>query len=38
MHPDQQALKTMVLNAGFYRCEVHNFTGGIVALHKGFKA
>ena len=35
MHPDQDSLKAMVLNAGFARCEVHNFTGGIVALHKG---
>lgn len=38
MHPDQDSLKAMVLNAGFARCEVHNFTGGIVALHKGLKA
>ncbi|MFA5494165.1 MAG: bifunctional demethylmenaquinone methyltransferase/2-methoxy-6-polyprenyl-1,4-benzoquinol methylase UbiE [Porticoccaceae bacterium] len=37
MHPDQEALKTMMENAGFARCEYHNLTGGIVALHKGIK-
>jgi demethylmenaquinone methyltransferase / 2-methoxy-6-polyprenyl-1,4-benzoquinol methylase len=37
MHPDQDTLKAMVLAAGFARCEIQNLTGGIVALHKGFK-
>ena len=37
MHPDQATLKTMMENAGFERCTYHNMTGGIVALHKGFK-
>ncbi len=37
MHPDQATLKTMMNNAGFERCTYHNMTGGIVALHKGFK-
>ena len=23
--------------AGFERCDVHNLTGGIVAVHRGFK-
>jgi demethylmenaquinone methyltransferase/2-methoxy-6-polyprenyl-1,4-benzoquinol methylase len=37
MHPDQETLKGMMTDAGFARCEFHNMTGGIVALHKGVK-
>ena len=37
MHPDQETLKQMMIEAGFERCTYHNMTGGIVALHKGFK-
>lgn len=37
MHPDQLTLKTMMEQAGFERCTYHNMSGGIVALHKGFK-
>lgn len=37
MHPDQDTLKQMMLSAGFEQVTYHNFTGGIVALHKGFK-
>jgi len=37
MHPDQESLKSMMQDAGFERCDYHNLTGGIVALHKGFK-
>jgi len=37
MHPDQDTLKTMMEDAGFERCEYHNMTGGVVALHKGVK-
>jgi demethylmenaquinone methyltransferase/2-methoxy-6-polyprenyl-1,4-benzoquinol methylase len=37
MHPDQETLKTMMEDAGFERCDVHNLTGGIVAVHRGFK-
>lgn len=36
-HPDQETLLQMMEKAGFERCEYHNLTGGIVALHKGFK-
>lgn len=36
-HPDQDTLLGMMEQAGFERCEYHNMTGGIVALHKGFK-
>ena len=37
MHPDQETLKGMMETAGFERCDVHNLTGGIVAVHRGFK-
>jgi len=38
MHPDQDTLRDMMEDAGFSRCEYHNMTGGVVALHKGVKA
>jgi demethylmenaquinone methyltransferase/2-methoxy-6-polyprenyl-1,4-benzoquinol methylase len=38
MHPDQETLKGMMEDAGFDKCDFHNMTGGIVALHKGLKA
>src|SRR5690349_710426 len=38
MHPDQQTLKGMMESAGFARCQVYNLTGGIVAVHRGYKA
>ncbi len=37
MHPDQETLKDMMQNAGFERCEYYNLSGGIVAVHRGFK-
>ena len=37
MHPDQETLKQMMLDAGFDAVDYHNMTGGIVALHKGVK-
>ncbi len=37
MHPDQPTLKGMMESAGFIHCDYHNLTGGIVALHRGFK-
>lgn len=37
MHPDQQALKAMMKSAGFGHVDVHNLTGGVVALHVGIK-
>lgn len=36
-HPDQDTLATMIADAGFERVEFHNLTGGIVALHIGWK-
>lgn len=38
MHPDQQTLRDMMEDAGFERCDFHNMSGGIVALHRGYKA
>ena len=37
MHPDQETLRHMMEQAGFENCDVHNLTGGIVAVHRGFK-
>lgn len=36
-HPDQETLKDMMKQAGFERCHYFNLSGGIVALHKGYK-
>ncbi len=37
MHPDQATLKAMMKDAGFGHVDVHNMTGGVVALHMGLK-
>jgi demethylmenaquinone methyltransferase/2-methoxy-6-polyprenyl-1,4-benzoquinol methylase len=37
MHPDQDTLKQMMVDVGFERCDYHNMTAGIVALHRGYK-
>ncbi len=37
MHPDQETLKQMMVDAGLERVDYHNLTGGIVALHRGYK-
>lgn len=36
-HPDQESLKNMMETAGFEDCDYFNMTGGIVAVHRGFK-
>jgi demethylmenaquinone methyltransferase/2-methoxy-6-polyprenyl-1,4-benzoquinol methylase len=36
MHPDQETLKQMMAEAGFFRCDYHNLNGGVVALHSGY--
>jgi demethylmenaquinone methyltransferase/2-methoxy-6-polyprenyl-1,4-benzoquinol methylase len=36
-HPDQETLKGMMEEAGFEGVSYFNLSGGIVALHKGFK-
>ena len=37
MHPDQETLKRMLIDAGFARVDYHNLSAGVVALHKGYK-
>jgi len=37
MHPDQDTLRGMMESAGFARCAYYNLTGGIVAVHRGYK-
>lgn len=36
-HPDQEELKQIMLDADFDRVRYHNLTGGVVALHIGYK-
>lgn len=36
-HPDQMTLKQMMLDAGIDEVRYHNLSGGVVALHIGFK-
>ena len=35
--PDQEALKALLLKAGFQQVEYHNLSGGIVAIHVATK-
>ena len=37
MHPGQDELLQMFETAGFEQCRYHNLTGGIVALHRGYR-
>ena len=37
MHPDQEALKKLVLDSGFDDCKFYNLLNGIVAIHVGYK-
>ena len=37
MHPPQEELKAMFETAGFKRVEYFNLTGGIVAVHRGYR-
>ena len=37
MHPGQAELKTLMKSAGFAHVDVHNLSGGVVALHVGIK-
>jgi len=37
MHPDQETLLAMMEEAGFEQAQYYNLTGGVVALHRGFK-
>jgi len=37
MFPDQERLKGMMADAGLEGCRYHNLSGGIVALHRGWR-
>ena len=37
MHPDQESLKGMLERAGLEKVEYFNLSGGVVALHRGYK-
>ena len=37
MHPDQAALKAMMLKGGFGHVDYHSLSGGVVALHVGIR-
>lgn len=37
MHPNQETLLEMIKTAGFERCNYYNLSGGIVAVHRGYK-
>jgi len=36
-HPDQDAMQGLLEAAGFERCSYYNLSGGIVALHAGYR-
>lgn len=36
-HPNQAGLKALLEEAGFEQCAVRNLSGGIVAIHSGYK-
>ena len=37
-HPDQETLLAMLREAGLEGCRYHNLAGGIVAVHRGYRA
>lgn len=37
MHPDQDSLALMMQKAGFDKVQYHNLSGGVVAIHRGYK-
>ncbi len=37
MHPDQETLKQLMVDAGLSKVDYYNLAAGIVALHKGYK-
>ena len=37
LHPSQEELLAMMRNCGFEQCSYHNLSGGIAALHRGYK-
>ncbi|MDM8560466.1 bifunctional demethylmenaquinone methyltransferase/2-methoxy-6-polyprenyl-1,4-benzoquinol methylase UbiE [Candidatus Parabeggiatoa sp. HSG14] len=37
MHPNQETLLNMMQRVGFEHCDYHNLSGGVVAVHRGYK-
>jgi len=37
MHPNQKTLQNMMEQVGFAQCNYYNLSGGIVAIHRGYK-
>ena len=37
MHPNQETLLSMMAEAGLEDCRYHNLSGGIVAVHRGYR-
>jgi len=37
LHPPQEELLEMIKTAGFERCGYHNLSGGVAAVHRGYK-
>ena len=37
MHPDQESLKDMILDAGFSKCKFYNLVNGIVCIHVAYE-
>jgi demethylmenaquinone methyltransferase/2-methoxy-6-polyprenyl-1,4-benzoquinol methylase len=37
MHPGQEKLLALLQEAGLEGCRYHNLSGGIVAVHRGYK-
>jgi demethylmenaquinone methyltransferase/2-methoxy-6-polyprenyl-1,4-benzoquinol methylase len=37
LHPPQEELLEMIETAGFERCGYHNLSGGVAAVHRGYK-
>jgi demethylmenaquinone methyltransferase/2-methoxy-6-polyprenyl-1,4-benzoquinol methylase len=37
MHPDQETLLGLMRDAGLEDCRYHNLSGGIVAVHRGYR-
>lgn len=37
MHPNQKTLQSMMEQVGFAQCNYYNLSGGIVAIHRGYK-
>ena len=37
VHPDQHTLRSMMETAGLEKCDYHNLSAGIAAVHRGYK-